>query len=390
MGRGPVGLIVMSVAAVAVFALILFGPRLLDRLAPQGALALVESVGGVFSPTFLGGAEEPVSEAAHDPAAHLRDSPEGWRPTRRIAATAGNGAVFIDEVLAGRGTHEGAAPVRVSALLPVAGCTFTAPGPDSAFGHVSAGAPVDTRVDLATYGDADLAQAVGDFAAAYRDTGLQRVEGLRALQFDAFDVVVTETARPVYLVLQADSGRRLWVLHLAPGARLERVVLLGGAQAGIANLPDGVPVEAMRQTEAEACGLPRPSYPLNPGHRFFQALQAGHLSAEEGQEKLAQMQARAAEYEAWFRSAFGVSAAATMAGDWIDGDIAAIGPVPATSEGRAVWAGVDGAAVAVTQDAYLETAAEREAGQGFRDRVIAVATAFAWGDLKTLDAGVKF
>ena len=113
MGRGPVGLIVMSVAAVAVFALILFGPRLLDRLAPQGALALVESVGGVFSPTFLGGAEEPVSEAAHDPAAHLRDSPEGWRPTRRIAATAGNGAVFIDEGLAGRGTHEGAAPVRV-------------------------------------------------------------------------------------------------------------------------------------------------------------------------------------------------------------------------------------------------------------------------------------
>ncbi|MBK6469073.1 MAG: hypothetical protein IPF96_21435 [Rhodobacter sp.] len=87
----------------------------------------------------------------------------------------------------------------------------------------------EIRLDLATYGDQDLAAAVRQLASVYRKSGRKQVQGLGDLRFTAFDVAVTETEKPVYLVLQASGGTRmLWNIHLAPGAQVERVVLLGG------------------------------------------------------------------------------------------------------------------------------------------------------------------
>ncbi len=221
----------------------------------------------------------------------------------------------------------------------------------------------------------------------YRASGLRRVEGLKANSFEVYDVAVTETAKPVYLVLQTRNFLRLWNIHLAPGARLERVVLLGGDEAGVANLPDGVPVEVLRSSEIEACGLPTPFYPLNPGALLFQSLDSGVLKPEDAQATLDMIAAKGKAYDDWFRATFGVGADETMAGNWVDNSIAVAGPKPATAEARAFWQPITGSTALVTVDDYLEYAALADQGVDFASRVIAIATAYAWGDLENLRMG---
>ena len=94
--------------------------------------------------------------------------------------------------------------------------------------HIGALGNPPYTMALSTYGDAELAKAVRQFAKIYRKSGRKQVHGLSDLSFTDFDVIVTETQRPVYLVLESPHDMRLWNILLAPGARIERVVLIGG------------------------------------------------------------------------------------------------------------------------------------------------------------------
>jgi hypothetical protein len=395
MGRGPIIMAGVGVVSLALLALVFGGPTVLEKVLPDRALAWIEDndgLGGLLSATTdmasVGGT---TGGSGDDPASHLRDTTDGWRPSAKIAALPGNGAAFVRDVIDGRRASSSRdSPALVEVIPPMQGCSFTPPSTGSFVGHVSARGDSEMSVGLASYGDADLADAVRQLGRSYKETGLRKVPGLAALRFDAYDVAVTETTKPVYLVLQGAGYNRLWNLHLAPGAQLERVVLLGGDQAGVANLPQGVPVEVMRDAERVACDLPPPSYPLNPGFMLFQSLEAGHLDPDEAAATLAQIEAQVQAYDQWFMGAFGVSALQTMAGNWVEASIAVAGPVPATTEGRAVWRPVKGATARITADFYVEYDALTEQGVDFDARVRAIAESFAWGDLKNIKQGVEF
>jgi hypothetical protein len=189
-------------------------------------------------------------------------------------------------------------------------------------------------------------------------------------------------------VLENRFGNRIWNIHLAPGARIERVVLLGGEQAGVANLDPVVPVEVILGDGLKACGID-PAYPLNSGHLFFQSLQNGVMSAREAEEKLAAIKAAADAYDVWFRDTFGPEASASRVG-FDGGTISVIGPVPGESDPKAVFAPIRGAKIRITQDQFFEIIGQVMAGTDFASRVRAIATAFAFGDLENLAQGVRF
>lgn len=373
---------IVGAISLVMVALVMGGPKVFENVLPEDAVAWLNDFG-------MGGTMSGDSAARSDnPQDHLRDTSDGWKPSAKIAAMPGNRAVFVKEVISGRSTSiEGDSPAAVVALNPVQDCRITPPSEGAFVGHVSAGSATGVTLGVSTYGDAELAAAVQQFAKYYRATGLRRVEGQRTSAFDAFDVAVTETARPVYLVLQTTDQLRLWNIHLAPGARIERVVLLGGREAGVANLPAGVPVEVLRSAEISACGLPRPFYPLNPGALLFQSMEAGTLKPEDGQATLDRIAAAGQAYDAWFRATFGVGADETMAGNWGGGTIAVAGPKPASDDGRAVWQPITGSTAQITLGQYLEYAALADEGADFAARVIAIATAYAWGDLENLTVG---
>lgn len=388
MVRGPVSMVIVGAISLFMFALVSLGPRAFEGLLPEAAIAWLETMGDPQMLMDRGYVTR--GEEGRAPLEYLRDSSDGWKVSGPIAGLAGGGAAFIEEVIAGYSSRVSKAETgALTVLTPLEGCSPTPPTDAAAFAHVGLRGDSDMTMALATYNDADLAHALQVMVNVARGRGGLYRPSLAEMGYHAFDVAVTETAAPVYLVVEATTGQQIVNLNLAPGARLERVVLLGGDQIGVANLPAGVPVEVMRRAELSVCGV-QLFYPLNPGHLYYQSVANGAIRPDEVAEKEAHFAALADAWESWFWVSFGHGAAETLAGGWIGATAAVAGPLPATPEARAVHTPVKGAAVSLTQDQYLETPALDRAGQGFAARVQAIAAAFAWGDLKnlTLEGGM--
>lgn len=379
--RGPISLLIVGAIMLAGFALVSLGPQAFERYLPDRVMALLD--GG------LAGTIDGSQRTGDTPADLLDDGVDGLEARGPVAAMAGNRPAFIADVIDGYATRVGSAiPAEITTIRPISGCRLTPPLEGTAIGHVTA---EDTGLRLAflTYNDSDLAAAVQTFVNAYRDSGLSRPGDGGDLSYEAYDVAVTETRAPVYLVLETARGNRIWNIHLAPGARVERVILLGGAHAGVANLDPVVPVEVLPGDALAACGI-EPFYPLNPGHRFFEVLKTatGTYKAE-AEAKLAVMQDRVAAYNTWFHDSFGVPADETRAG-FAGGTLSVVGPLPGAVGPKAVYAPIQGARIRATQDSYFEIRGQVAAGEDFAGRVKAIATSFAFGDLKTLRQGVSF
>lgn len=380
--RGLISVLIVGAVMLAGLAVVVKGPQALTRYLPDRlATAIDGGIAGRFN-----GAVKGAGDQASD---YLEDGVDGLSVHGPIAAMAGNRPVFIQDVLAGHITQVASdIPVEITMIRPISGCRLTPPLDGTEVGHATAAA-TGLALPLLTYNDRDLAAGVQALANAYRDSGSDRVSVPSDLAFEAYDVAVTETRAPVYLVLESGPGNRIWNIHLAPGARIERVVLLGGTHVGVANLDPVVPVEVLPGDALAACGI-EPFYPLNPGHRFFEVLKTGQGSLKaDAEAKLAVMQDRIAAYNTWFRDSFGVLADETRAG-FDGGMVSVIGPQPGEAEPKAVYAPIRGARIRMTQDIYFEIRGQVAEGEDFVGRVRAIATSFAFGDLKTLRQGVAF
>jgi hypothetical protein len=376
--RGPISLLIVGSILSAVIAVAWFRPQVLEGILPDRLVRTLEG-GQLLAGDRQGGSR---------PADFLVDDSDGMKASGPIAATAGNAPVFIDDVIVGYRTDVAAdIPAEITTIRPITGCRFTRPESGSLVGHVTAGHS-GLQLALSTYNDGHLAEAVQNFVDAYRSAPGAAVAALQGPSYEAYDVAVTETGSPVYLVLENGQGNRIWNIHLAPGARIERVVLLGGDHAGVANLDPVVPVEVLPGEALSACGV-RPVYTPNPGHRFFLSMQNGTMSKSEAEAKLAAVRDAVAAYDIWFRDTFGTLAEASRAG-FDEGTISVVGPVPVEAGLKSVYAPVSGSRVRSTQDNYFDIRGQAAEGEDFAGRVKAIATTFAFGDLENLRQGVEF
>ncbi len=367
MARSAIGVVIVSAVLLAGAALVVLRPQALEKVLPATAITALDQVTG-------------AGTAGKVPADFLQDAPEGLLADGPIAAHGGNRPVFIDAAISGYSTDMGrAVPSEITTIRPILGCILTPPMPGTVVGHATAG---DSGLSLAlsTYGDTDLAAALRRFVDAYRKTGEAGPIDASGAAYQGYDVAVTETAAPVYLVLESTPGRRIWNLHLAEGARIERVILLGGSQAGVANLDPVVPVEVILDDGLAACGI-EPAYAPNPGKAMLQ----GRTDAA----ALVQIGDRAAAYDIWFRDSFGVTASASRVG-FDRGTLSVIGPLPGETAPKAAFAPLAGSKIKTTQDRYFEIAGQVAEGEDFAARVRAMATSFAFGDLTLLRQGVSF
>lgn len=378
MRRGPIGLLIVSAMVLAAGAVFLMSPRLLDQILPS---AIGDFVAGLSGAASDGTRRPRAGDTAAD---FLDDTLDGLQAMGPIAAHSGNQPVFISDAVSGYSTAVSTAiPSEITTIRPILGCMPTPPMAGTVVGHATSG-QTGLTLALSTYNHSHLARAVQAFVQAYRKTGEVPSVIEAAPAYAAHDVAVTETQAPVYLVLENGPGNRIWNLHLAEGAQIERVVLLGGDQAGIANLDPVVPVEVILNDGLAACGI-RPAYALNPGHQLFQPSQtAGDAAA-----KVAAIRESAAAYDIWFRDSFGVLAGQSRVG-YDRGSVSVIGPLPGAQDPKAVYAAIAGSKIRTTQDLFFEIQGQVAEGRDFASRVKSIATDFAFGDLSTLQQGVDF
>jgi hypothetical protein len=369
--RRVINLLTVSILMLTVLAVVLIGPRPFEGILPGSVvLALERVVGpeGLLRPNAVGADSVPED--------FLRDSAEGRVATGPIAAAAGNQPVFIDQVLLGHTTDlEREIPAEITTIRPILGCLLTPPMAGTSVGHVTAG-DSGMALPMVSYDDADLAEGVRQFVERYRISPSAEPLEVPGIAYQAFDVVVTDTSAPVYLVLGSGAGNRIWNLHLADGVRVERVILLGGNQAGVANLDPVVPVEVLLADGLRGCGID-PAYPFSPGQRA-----ARSPGSDDGI-------ARAEAFDTWFRDSFGVAASAVRIG-FDRGEVAVIGPVPDVAGQRVVYRRIAGSRVRMTEDTYAEVRGQVADGRDFAARVLEITTGFARGDLGLLRQGGAF
>ena len=377
--RGSISLLIVGVIMLGGLALYVTRPPAVMAYLPAGLAAMLDDKG-------FAGRGGAVPGSGQTAAEYLEDGADGLIARGPVAALAGNRPVYISDAITGHATDVGDdIPAEITTIRPISGCRLTPVLAGTTVGHVTA-ASGGPKLPIYTYNDLDLAAAVQSLVNSYRETGSDRVATPEALAFEAFDVAVTETKVPVYLVLEGGSAKRIWNIHLAPGARIERVVLLGGSYVGVANLDPVVPVEVLPSAALAECGIV-PAYPLNAGNRAFELLKSGSAAEKVRTEAdLAELQDRITAYNTWFRDSFGVLADETRAG-FDGGTVAVVGPVPGEALPKAPYASINGARIRMTQDSYFEIRGQVPAGEDFAGRVTAIATAFAFGDLTTLRQG---
>jgi hypothetical protein len=391
--RGSIGVVIWVISATIGITFAVVRYNVLDAYLPTEFLAALDKIKAGADDSSENGEIEPkrvaVDSSQEGPGKYLLDGPEGLSVEGPIAAMAGNWPVFIEDVIDGYSTRVGSdAPVEMMTIRPISGCRLTPPLDGTEVGHVTAGM-TDLNLPILTYNDSDLAGAVQALVNLYRETGMVEVEAPAELAYEVYDVAVTETRAPVYLVLESFVRNRIWNIHLAPSARIERVILLGGTHSGVANLDPVVPVEVLPGAALAECGI-EPAYPLNPGHSFFEVLTTGQgTSKADAEAKYVVIQDRIAAYNTWFRDSFGIVSDQTRAG-FDGGSLSVVGPQPGEAEPKAVYAPIQGSRIRMTQDSYFEIRGQVSEGESFAGRVMAITTSFASGDLKSLRQGVAF
>jgi hypothetical protein len=381
--RRLINLILVSVLALAAAGLALFGPKPFAPWLPDRLAGWVEDIvgpGGLLQQGAVG--------AGDTPADFLEDGPEGWVAQGPIAAGVGNAPAFVSAVMTGYAeAGASAVPAGITTIRPILGCLVTPPNDGTRVGHAVA---VESGMSLPvlSYSDAHLAEGVEAFVARYRKSGATTAAEVPGIAYKAYDVAVTETSGPVYLVLVAGAGNWIWNINLAPGVQIERVVLVGGDQAGVANLDPVIPVEVLLNDGLEECGIV-PAYALNPGHLMNQTPLVAGLSQAEFSARKAELAERVGAFDLWFRDRFGVAASETRAG-FDRGVMSLIGPVPVAAAQMAVHVSIAGGTVRMTEDRYLEIRGQVAAADSFVERVNAIATRFAFGNLANLRQGVDF
>ncbi len=380
--RGLVSVLILGSVLLGVSALLIRIPAFRESFVPAPVLSFLDEKGIL---ALIGATNDaPAADLTLDE--RLADTHEGLVASGPVAASAGNRPIRIDAALTGYSTRSAASvPVELTTIRPILGCMPTRPMPGSIVGHVTAGRS-DMPIGMSTYNDTHLAAAVQAFADTYRKLGPEGQIEILSPAYEAYDVVVTDTSAPVFLVLETGTGNRIWNIHAVEGVTIERVVLQGGDQAGVANLDPVVPVEVILAPGLADCGIV-PAYAPTPG-------QIADADPAEGAQPmpaadLAAALDRAAAYDIWFRDSYGVTASASRVGFDV-GRLSVVGPLPEGEAPKAVWKSVDGARIRTTHDQFLDIEGQVAIGQDFAGRVVEIAKRFAFGDLDLLMQGGSF
>lgn len=322
------------------------------------------------------------------PADYLVERAWGTIAEGPVASHDRSRAVFIGDAFADwRPADEDEVVGKIQLILNRIDCTMTPP---------EAGAYVvnlrvehsETKSGLYTFGEAELREGVKNW---FRDIQWAR-EGepaelpgpRKSHEFRVHDIAVTETTRPVHLVLQnPTSSNILYNFHLAPGARVSGVSMLGAEANAAANLPEGVPVEVMNTATLSACGTPLVDRARGEGG-IERRIRDHQLRGEDDiAEARAKLEADLEAFNGWFEALFGKRSDESLKGlSYAEASL--IGPASADPAGGVAYRALAGAYVVAQTDAYFKVAGLHAWPGAFKEEVRRLGTELAGGDPLTI------
>ncbi len=303
-----------------------------------------------------------------NPADLIRTDFYGDRVTSPGVAGQGRDVHLISALLDGGGPRASERPAALVAQPAVAGCAPRRPAEDEVIVSVQA-AEGGIEAPLWLTSAEDLAREtrywVGQKAIRSAFAGTVPDKPMQAAR--RIDVILTETEGPVYLVLQTVDPRTVWHVVAAPGVRLAHVAAVGPAGIGVSLPAPAAPVEFVQDC------APRPA--REPARHW-------DLFSRIGSDPSHEAKARGwfADYDRWFRGAFGIGVEAVTVGGFAADHVLA-GPVPAEP---VAYRPFQGASVIHGPVDHAFAGSEPEARHHFGTLQAALAAAAAGGSLEMI------
>ncbi|MEM8645111.1 MAG: hypothetical protein AAGF86_02095 [Pseudomonadota bacterium] len=164
-----------------------------------------------------------------------------------VVMTQGEQPVWIQAVTTGYSKSANTSePAEVTMFEhDVESCTVPEPLQDEYLGHVFF-SQAKQASSLYSYSDEDLNRSAKSYVKWHkRGKGQAKRYTKPVRSLNVIDVFVTETSKPVYLVLTSPS-KAMWNVHPAEGVEIARIVLIGHETLGVATDRLTTPVEILR------------------------------------------------------------------------------------------------------------------------------------------------
>lgn len=305
----------------------------------------------------------------------------------RFGQTTGNGVAVAEDntpvwfraVVGGARKTEGEKPARISWLKKAQTCSFLRPAVDDRLVQIHTNNS-EQGAEIYTFSKTDVQKRAQTYVEAWQQRG--KDPGLMAAasedSLNVVDVVVTETEKPVYLVLSGGFNI-LWNIHKADKARISRVAIIGARNAGIANLDPAVPVSVLAGTASIKCRVAPSRRPRDTWAVVKDAKDGDQTS----QKAVESRKAHQMRYDTWFKQTFGRhSETVTIGLDRMSH--AVVGPLPKTLETRVAYRGLEGSTVQLMPTDHVATD-KAEYREKHAEIVTKQAAMLAGGDLAALD-----
>ena len=202
-------------------------------------------------------------------------------------------------------------PASIVQRIGARRCEMPKPAPDAKIVSVTAnggyripmylvarGASEQYRRNTAAFGGSGAADRIADASWAH-----------------VIDVFVTESEKPVYLILGA-YDTKLWNLNLADGVTLSGVVLVGYNVQSVTNLPDGVPASFISYSalSKDQC-MKTPARAVDDGWLAEREAQSAGSEADRLRRAGTQARRKYDQYQKWLKSKVGSPALVVSAAE---------------------------------------------------------------------------
>ena len=169
----------------------------------------------------------------------------GWVMQPGLVANAARAEVLVDQIASGYDpSRPDPVPGKVEMFDPNPECTLRTPRSDEILHNVrleTGTGPTDIHVVSEAQMGAALMKHIEGVTAHNKVYQIGKTANGRMRRVDVF---VTDTAGPVYLVLQSMGGNTLWNIHRGPGVTISHVAMVGYTSGAI--LPGDIELEAIR------------------------------------------------------------------------------------------------------------------------------------------------
>ena len=311
--------------------------------------------------------------------AKLKNSARGYRFPRGVVKSKTYEPFWIQHISTGfKRRQENETPAELGSLADMTGCQFTKPSEDEIFASVY----TDTswsKTKVYTYSKEDIADSTENFIKSYRVRGKDpSVKGVMPKKHMlVVDVFVTETEKPVYLALLADS-EVIWNINKSEYSKISRVALIGKHTLGIANLDEAVPVEVLAGKKLKRCEVSPTREPKKHWGYFKYSDDSAY-----GRRDFKKKKARHLEFANWFYDNFGVRTDTNIAqAHRVEHFL--IGDIPGKPSSRISFKTLAGTKVRLSKNDNALISGYRDFKKLYAHQVMAFAEKMAGGDLASL------